>query len=460
MDRRLLAAGLAALALALPAAAQASENQISIMQDDDALVYGGDAKRDATLARMKALGVDAVRVTVLWKNVGSQVSAAQARRRDMRKPRSYGVRIWNQYDNLVRSAQALGIQVYLPVTGRAPPWAQPAGPRKERPVVRDAWRPSATKFGWFVQALGTRYSGTYRDEDTGRGVLPRVAFWGLWNEPNQAGWLSPQWEVSRALRRNTPSAPIQYRKLFYAGRKSLDRTGHGGDLILLGETAPLASSKQGRRSPLRPKKFLRELLCVTATGRALTGRGAGARGCSDFEKFGPLKASGYGHHPYTKDLPPTKADRSKDAITMANINDLPTLLDRFARTKRIPPGLPVALTEFGYETNPPDTFSGQTLDHQAEYLNLGDYEAFVNPRIISQTQFTLDDYPPVKGARPGTKPYWFTYQAGLYFVNGQPKPSAGAYTLPFLAVPVQVQLGVWVQLRFRLNGITDQVRLE
>src|SRR3954451_16926682 len=243
MDRRLLAAGLAALSLIAPAAAQANENQLSIMQDDDALVYGGDAKRGATLARMKALGVDAVRVTVFWKNVGSQLRAAKARRRDLRKPRSYGARIWNQYDNLVRSAQALGIQVYFSVTGPAPPWAHAAGPRKERPVVRDAWRPSATKFGSFVQALGTRYSGTYRDEDTGRGVLPRVAFWGLWNEPNQAGWLSPQWEFSRALRRNIPSAPIQYRKLFYAGRKSLDRTGHGGDLILLGETAPLGSSK-------------------------------------------------------------------------------------------------------------------------------------------------------------------------------------------------------------------------
>src|SRR3954468_15143932 len=150
MDRRLLAAGLAALTLILPAAAHASPTQISIMQDDDALVYGGDAKRDATLARMKALGVDAVRVTVLWKNVGSQVTAAQARRRDLRKPRSYGVRIWNQYDNLVRSAQALGIQVYFSVTGPAPPWGHAPGPRKQRPVVRDAWRPNATKFGWFV----------------------------------------------------------------------------------------------------------------------------------------------------------------------------------------------------------------------------------------------------------------------------------------------------------------------
>jgi hypothetical protein len=262
------------------------------------------------------------------------------------------------------------------------------------------------------------------------------------------------------LRRNIPASPMLYRSLFYAGRRALDATGHGGDLILLGETAPLGSSAQGRRSPLRPKKFLRELLCVDAAGRPLTGRGAQARGCTDFEKFGPLRATAYGHHPYTKDLSPIKPDKSPDSITMANIGDLSKLLDRYAKTKRIPGNMLVALTEFGYETNPPDPFSGQTLAHQAEYLNIGDYQAYVDPRVISQTQFTLDDYAPVKGARPGTKPYWFTYQSGLYFRNGTPKPSAGAYALPFLAAHVQGQLGVWGQLRFRPNGITDQVRIE
>jgi len=79
------------------------------MQDDDELVYRDDARRDAALKRMKALGVDVVRVTVLWRNVAAGVSASQARRRDLRIPRSYGVRIWNRYDNLVRSAQADGL---------------------------------------------------------------------------------------------------------------------------------------------------------------------------------------------------------------------------------------------------------------------------------------------------------------------------------------------------------------
>jgi len=454
MDRRPLAAGLAALSLIAPAAAHASATQFSVMQDDDRLVYRDDATRDAALQRMKSLGVDVVRVTVLWRNVASRLTKSQARHRDLTNPRSYGVRIWNRYDNLVRSAAALGLRVDFSVTGPAPDWAHGAAPRGERSVVAQAWEPNATQFGRFVKAVGKRFSGTYRDEDSGRTIIPRVSFWELWNEPNQAGWLAPQWS------HGVPQSPIMYRRLYYAGRRSLDATGHGGDVILIGNTAPLGSSARGERSPIRPKKFLRELLCVTAGGRPMTGRGAAARGCSDFAKYGPLRASAYGHHPYTKNLPPGKKDRSRDSVSMANIGDLPVLLDRYAKTRRISAGLPIVITEFGYETNPPDPFSGQTLDHQAQYLNEGDYAAYINPRVASQAQFQLYDAPPVPGRRPGTKGYWFTYQAGLLFANGSAKPSLAAYALPFLAADTPGGLGVWGQLRFRPNGITDQVRIE
>jgi len=459
---RLAAVTLAALiaVTALPHAAHASPTQVSIMQDDDELVYRDDATRDAALKRMKALGVDVVRVTVLWRSVTAGVSAKQAAQRDMSVPRSYGVRIWNRYDNLVRSAQADGLKVYFSVTGPAPDWAHGKAPRRERTVVKQAWKPNPQQFFKFVKALGRRYSGTYRDEDSGRSIIPRVDFWGLWNEPNQAGWLAPQYEFSREARKVIPVSPVMYRALFYRGRRALDQTGHSRDFILVGETAPLGSSKQGRRSPIRPAKFLRELLCVNASGHTLTGRGARARHCSDFDKFGPLRASAWGHHPYTKTLSPTTKDRSRDSITMANINDLGVLIDRYSRTGRIAKGLPIALTEFGYETNPPDPFSGQPLDKQAEWLNEGDYIAAVNPRIVSQTQFMLDDAAPVPGHKANTKAYWFTYQSGLFFANGQAKPAATAYALPFLAGSVAGGVAVWGQLRFRPNNITDQVQIE
>jgi hypothetical protein len=460
MSRSSLVAAALLAAGVLPTAAQASPTQLSIMQDDDQIVYRDDATRDKALREMKALGVDVVRVTVLWRNVAARVTPKVARTKDLRIPRTYGVRTWNRYDNLVRSAQALGLGVYFSVTGPAPDYAHAAGPPKERAVVRQAWQPDPRQFAKFVTALGRRYSGTYKDEDTGRTVLPRVAFWGLWNEPNQAGWLAPQYAFSKTAKKIIPYAPVLYRQLFYRGRKALDDTGHGRDVILLGETAPLGSSAQGRRSPIRPAKFLRELLCVDASGKSYTGRAASARQCSDFAKFGPLRASAWGHHPYTKDLPPTKKDRAPDSITMANLNDLGVLIDRFSGTGRIAKGMPIVSTEFGYETNPPDRFSGQPLDKQAEFINEGDYMAAQNPRVLSQTQFILTDAPPVKGRRPNTKPYWFTYQSGIFFADGRPKPSAAAYALPLIARIDGGALNVWGQLRFRPNNITDAVQIE
>ena len=63
----------------------------------------------------------------------------------------------------------------------------------------------------FVEAVGKRYSGRYRDEDTGHSRLPRVSFWSLWNEPNQGGWLTPQFVGGK------PYSPRLFRSLYIAG---------------------------------------------------------------------------------------------------------------------------------------------------------------------------------------------------------------------------------------------------
>lgn len=461
--RRLLGTLLLAAALLAPAGAHANQQQISIMQDDDLLVYRDAPTRDATLNRMKALGVDYVRVTVLWEVAAQDVMSTPARRKRFRGnvPATYPHRNWDKYDDLVRAAGRRGIGVYFSVTGPGPSFAHEKAPASQRRNVR-TWKPKAGEFAKFVAALGKRYSGTYRDENQGRGALPRVAFWGLWNEPNQGGWLTPQYATAPGGRAPIPMSPIIYRRLFLYGRKALQGTGHGKDLILLGETAPIGNAKRTSRSPMRPAKFLRELLCVDANGRRYTGAAAKQRDCAIFKRLGPLRPTAYGHHPYTKDIAPTRRDPSRDSLTMANINDLPTLLDRLATTTgNVPKGLPVFLTEFGYETNPPDPFSGQSLANQAAYIIQGDFLAWRNPRVYSQTQFILRDVAPVKRFRKGTKPYWFTYQSGLYFNNNVPKPSAQAYTLPFVATATPGGVGVWGQLRFRPNGVTtDTVQIE
>jgi hypothetical protein len=448
---RLALAALAALLLAAPAAAHASPSQVSIMMDDDRLLYRGDDVRDQTMKRMKELGVDVVRVTVLWSVVAEKARSTPQRRRQFvaTNPRTYPTLNWDRYDRLVRAARTLGLQVYFNVTPPGPDWARGKAPRGERDVIKRAWKPKAGEFAKFVEAVGRRYSGRYRDENDGRELLPKVSIWSLLNEPNQAGWLSPQWENGRMV-----SASMA-RELYLRGRAALDRTGHGRDIIMVGETAPLGSSQKGRRSPVRPKRWLRTFLCESRRGHR----------CNLFEKYGRIRATHFAHHPYTKDRSPTQRDRHRDSVTMANLRELGSLLDSLARrTGNIGRNLPIFLTEFGFETNPPDPFSGIPLDRQAEWNTLGDLLAYRDPRVAGQTQFLLRDVLPVRSARPGTKAYWFTYQSGLEFADGRPKPALFAYYFPFVARPSGGSVDVWGQLRFRPNnlppGARDRVQLQ
>jgi hypothetical protein len=479
---RLLTLALGLGALIAPAAAQASPTQMSIMMDDDLLVYRDDSTAARALTQMKSLGVDTVRVTVLWKTVAenTRFSAAdlkklqgkknnrlreaalrQNRRFKATNPSTYPIRNWDRYDNLLKSAADRGIRVYFNVTGPGPVWAHGKPPAKSN-ALRATWKPKPAAFKQFVQAVGRRYDGTYRDENGSRGALPRVKFWSLWNEPNQAGWLSPQWE--RRGGAIVPASPALYRKLHQYGYRGLLASGHRADtdIILMGETAPLGSDVRSAKAPMRPGFFLRELMCIQPNGTPYAGADAAARDCGDFAARGPLIANGYAHHPYTKNVSPAIADVSPDSLTMANISNLGTLLDELAAktSNSIPANLPLYMTEFGFETNPPDPFSGVPLAQQALFNTIGEFQAWGNPRISSQAQFLLRDVAPVKKHAPTSKAYWFTYQSGLYGVTGQPKPAATAYATPFLALnsgALDPETGapvynLWGQLRFAPNG--------
>jgi len=460
----------------LASTAQARPSQSSMMMDDDPLLYRGAATAQRTMTQMKWLGADTIRVTVLWSVVAdkarftraqirklkSQQARAAARLQTKRfrgsRPKTYPLLNWDRYDDLVRIARAVGLRVYFNVTGPGPKWAHSKPPRSQR-KLSGTYKPKPSLYRQLVKAVGRRFSGSYRDENQSRSVLPRVSFWSLWNEPNQAGWLAPQWDKVRG-RRVLVSAML-YRKLYQHGYKGLTSSGHrlGTDKILLGETAPLGSRRKTTKSPSYPAVFLRELSCLRSNGSTkYSGAAAEARGCN---RFGPkLRASGYAHHPYTKNVPTTRRP-PRNGLTMANISKLGALLDKLSSKsgRKIPSRLPLWMTEFGYETNPPDPFNGVTLAQQALYSQLGEYLAFANRRIASQTQFLLRDVLPVAKRKPGTKPYWFTYQSGLYFSNGVPKPAAYAYALPFLAFGGKTDPATgrrsfrfWGQLRFLPDG--------
>jgi hypothetical protein len=449
--------------------ARASGNQISIMVDDDQLINGTDQRRDRALAQMKSLGVEYVRVTLLWSVVTTGVRSAHAHGFNPLNPATYPRRNWDRFDNLVRAAGRFGIGIYFNITGPGPSWAMGHAPRNLRRLQR-SWMPNPTLFHDFVYAVGRRYSGTYRKEDRGRGVLPRVFLWSLWNEPNQAAWLSPQSYFSRTAGRVIPYSPMLYRQLYVAGHKALVASGHGKDAILIGETSPLGRGGPAPNNPIAPKAFIRELLCATSQGVPYTGVAAAARDCSSFDANGPLQAGGWAHHPYTLKVPPTVRPAGSDDITIANIGDLSRLLDALSvTTGHIASGLPIASTEFGYETNPPDPYAGVPLAKQAEYINVGDFLAFQDPRVVAVTQFQLHDALPDTRHPRGSRSYWGTYQAGLLYANGRQKPAYAAYMLPLVVYKAGVDpasgshlVGAWGQLRFHnhLSGPPSIVQLE
>ncbi|CAN5163264.1 hypothetical protein BH20ACT16_BH20ACT16_12520 [soil metagenome] len=472
--RTIALAALLLMTLSVPTA-QASPEQVSVMMDDDQLLYRGDKIRGRTLVQMRTLGVDVVRATVLWKTVAEGASLtnkeinrlkgeelkdkarAQRRRFKPKDPRTYPTRNWDRYDNLVKDAAKFGMRVYFTVTGPGPSYAHRKAPPSQRSNA-GTYKPIPTRFRDFVEAVGRRYNGTTRDENGIRRALPRVSSWSIWNEPNQPGWLTPQFENRDG--QTVPAAPALFRKLHQMGVQGLERSGHSltADGIFIGETAPLGSDKQGARNGIRPVPFLREVLCLKPDGTTYEGPDAVRRDCDDFVKNGPLKATAFAHHPYTKKAAPTKAPANPDEITIANIGTLGPLLDAMSAQSagKLPPDLPVLLTEFGYESNPPDPRNGIPYLRQAQFNQLAEFLAFNEPRVQAMTHFLLRDVAPLKRYPKGSRLYWFTYQSGLVTNAGRSKPAVFAYALPFVVFPSgEGVTGYWGQLRFRPNGAQD-----
>ena len=431
-----LTSALAALLVATPAGA--SRVQRSIFEDDQTLVLSSATIRERTLDDLRTLGVDTVHSVVFWNKVSPDpLSTHRPAGFDGSNPAAYPANLWDRYDGLVRGAQARGMDLLLSPSSPMPAWASGC---KASLKVRKVCRPNPTQFKRFVQALGTRYSGSYADENEGRGVLPRVARWSIWNEPNQGGWLQPQANKRGAV------APALYRGLVRAALLGLRASGHGSDEILLGETAPI-----GRRSgpaasrPTPPGTFLRDVLCIDGRGRALRARSLDCSG-----GFGRLAVTGIAHHPYTRggSQPPTSRGSSTE-ITISSISRLKTIIRQAGAKRRIPKGLPIQYTEFGFQTNPPDGLFGVSLAKQAAWINESDFIAWHDPSVRAVAQYEMRDEASLAA-----------FQTGLRFLDGRAKPAWAAYRLPLWVERRGSKLLVWGQLRAAVDGAVEQVDIQ
>jgi hypothetical protein len=398
---------LVAAALAAPAA-DASSRQLTIMQDD-AHVRGAP---DATLDEFAALGVDIVKLNLYWDEV-----APGGRRKpagfDGASPGAYS---WGSYENAVRAILARGMQPFLSIGGRAPDWASR---RKGR---RGTYRPSAKEFRLFAEATGRKF--------------PDVRIWSIWNEPNLYSWLSPQ------RRRGIPQSPSIYRGLYLAGYRGLDATGHGDDTILLGELMPRGGT-DARKVP--PLAFLREMACLDSNFRQYRGRAAKRRRC---RKVGRFPTSGLAYHPYTLAGGPAVREAIDDAA-IGQLSRVRKTLDALARRGKLPRRLPIWITEFGYQTKPPDRFA-TPLRRAPKLMDLSEWIAYRNPRVHTVAQYKLADDPIVSG-----------FQSGLRFSDGALKPAYAAYRMPlWISAKGAARLRVYGQLRPLAAGAPARVELQ
>jgi hypothetical protein len=429
-----LLAGLGALAAAAAAhapVAAAAIDQESMFQDDNLLLFRGDETSDRTLTELKALGVTAVRLTVPWRAFAPQHRALTrpAGFTDPTASSQYDPIVFDLHDHVVRVAARLGIKVLFNVTGGAPVWA--TGRRSGR-FVSLQYKPNTKAFRQFVQMLAARYDGTHTDENQGRASIPRVSMWSIWNEPNQGAGLQPQWEKGRDGR-SVPTAPRIYRGLAQAMLSALKVTGHGGDTILLGETAPRGVDRRTVTGSLRPVPFLAGVLCLDATTlRPLAGRAARDQSCDRRSASRFLAVSGYGHHPYSIVSSPATPDPEPGDITLADAPRLGRLLDAAAALGRLPANLPYWWTEFGWQTLPPDPVRGVAPLLQAQWLAEAERQTRADPRTAALTQFLMVDDEPRDDPGQTLERKWGTYQTGLRDADGVRKPGYEAYRLPFV----------------------------
>ena len=446
---------LAALLLLLAPAgvAAAAPTQEATFQDDDLLVYADPPAVAQTLDELRALGVDRLRITMVWRAIapGNELDT-KPEGFDATDHADYPVGAWDRWDTVVRLARDRGMDVNFDVTTPAPDWATGTPQRQD---IDETYEPNADEFGAFVRAAATRYDGDHGPQ--------RVSYWSIQNEPNQPGWLTPQW-----VQRDggwVEAAPRLYRAMLEKAWTALQDTGHGSDTILVGETAPKGlRTTQGETRAIDALRFIRRLYCLDDNLQVLAGAAAQAQGCPTENQLaafpaanpGLFRATGWAHHPYELLFAPNRKPAWRDWATMGNLGDLQGLLRRIHQRYAQPLAgdVPLYLTEFGYQTNPPDR-RGVSPAEQGAYINHAEYIASRNRDVRTLAQFLLrDDGAPVES----------TFQSGLRTEAGAPKPAYAAYRFPIHVARPSLRRGqrlrVWGLPRPAANGSRPVVEVQ
>jgi hypothetical protein len=360
-------------------------------------------------------------------------------------------------------ANQAGLEVMIDIAFWAPRWAthdDPATPNRLRTEI------DPQEYARFAQAVARRYSGTFtppRDPPPGQHLpppapspdatlldqllggtplsqskpaptpaapqvpptkkepaqpLPAVSLYTIWNEPNLEVFLLPQWQ--RGPGGWYPRSAEIYRGMVLAAYPAIKAAAPNAR-VLIGGTAGTASRKPGVGS-VPPLRFIRALACVDRRLRPIrTG------GCANFQR---IPGDGWAHHPYSTKTLPSRDASEPDNVPVAGLPRLVSTLRTLVRRGRLAPGdADLYVTEYGYETSPPDPRAPFGPDRQGALLAQAEYMATRLPAVKMWAQFMIRD---LEGDGFGGD-----WQSGLYFADGTPKPAASTFRTPSFAACVR-----------------------
>jgi hypothetical protein len=476
---RRTAIALAVGALGLFVCAAPASAVETVLQDDAQLLHRSDDEVRASMEQIRSLGIDRVRITAGWSTIAPDADAV--RRPDFvdTDPLGYPQGNWANLDRAVKQAHQAGLEVMIDIAFWAPRWAthDPAGVQGRLRTEIDP-----VLYAHFAEAVARRYSGNFTpvvptlpvppappksadatllDQLLGKPPppppaapalpgaasppppLPAVSLYTLWNEPNHPGFLAPQW--AQTPDGWVPRSAAVYRAMVQAAYPAVKAVSPSAR-VLVGGTSSMGSSVPGE-SGVPPLRFLRALACVDERLQPLT--------TGDCAGFQPVPGDGWAHHPYSLKTPPNRLPRDPDNVPIAAIPRLTATLRALAAAGRISQAdADLYLTEYGYETNPPDTHAILGLGEQATYLAWAEWLATQDPAVKMWPQFLLRDLPGDKSQRDeaaGLPAILDNWQSGLFFADGTPKPAAQTFATPGVAICQRRGRKRWVRIWSRLR---------
>jgi hypothetical protein len=130
------------------------------------------------------------------------------------------------------------------------------------------------------------------------------------------------------------------------------------------------------------------------------------------KKYGLRRFDAWAHHPYASrpTQSPTAKPKGKNTVILGNFGDLTKELTRLYGKKRI------WITEYGYQTRPPDKTFGVAWKTQAKYLAQAYSIVRKNPRVDMMIWFLIKDESRLAG-----------WQSGFFTAAGKRKPAYTAF---------------------------------